>query len=576
MAHRRSWFFGLGCLFLIVVIVVGVVVVRWLAAPHVPDRAVLAIDFDGPIVEIAAPDPFAEIFGEKPLALRDIRTALVRAAQDDRIRGVRVRMDSFGGGLATAQEIRALLDRVHAAGKWTAAYMDTAGEFAPGNLEYLVVSACDEVSMNPMGDVNLVGLSVASPFVRGTLDKLGIEPEFPGHGAYKTARFMYTKKEFTPAAEEMMGWLLDSLMGQLTHAVATSRKLEPAKVRELIDQAPFLGQESVDAGLVDHLEDWTGFRDRLGQKEPGAKVVGLGTYVGAVRDPLGAPRVAVVTAVGTIMRGENRRSFSLFGSTDVMGSETIAEAFRNVRKASGVKAVLFRIDSPGGSAIASEVIRAEMARTAEKLPVVVSMSNVAGSGGYWITCGANAIFADPATLTASIGVFGGHLDMSAFFTDKLGVTFGTMQRGENADIYGSLEPWTDAQRAAINHQLDRIYMQFKTNVASSRSMSVDEVENIAEGRVFTGEQAKDKKLVDALGGFDEALAKAKELAGIAPETKVNLVDYPRPAPFWQRFLQHRQPDQEELRGAVEAVQRFWQTGTVEVPGAAWMPPMIVR
>ncbi len=576
MAHRRSWFFGLGCLFLIVAIVLAVVALRWLATPRVPDQAVLAITFDGPIAEVTASDPLAQLLGEQPLSLRDVRTALVRAAEDDRVRGVRVRVDSFGGGVATAQEIRALLERVHAAGKWTAAYMDTAGEFAPGNLEYFVASACDQVSMNPMGDVNLVGLSVASPFIRGTFDKLGIEPEFPGHGAYKTARFMYTDKEFTPASKEMMGWLLDSLMNQLTQGVGSSRGLKPGKVRELIDRAPFMGQEAVDAGLVDHLEDWTAFRDRIGDKAAGASVVGLSSYVSAVSDPVGAPRVAVVTAVGTIMRGDSRREFGLTGTTEVMGSRTIAEAFRNVRKASGIKAVVFRIDSPGGSALASEVIRQEMARTAEKLPVVVSMVNVAGSGGYWITCGANAIVSDPATLTASIGVFGGHLDMSGFFTDKLGVTFGRMQRGENADIYGSLQPWTDAQRAVVNRMLDRIYAQFKSNVAASRGMTVDEVETMAEGRVFTGEQAKEKNLVDSLGGFDDALAKAKELAGIAPEAKVSLVDFPQPMPFWQRFLQHRQPDQEELRGVVKALDQWWATGTVAVPGAAWMPPMIVR
>jgi len=573
MAKTRTWFVGIGCLVLLLATVFGVLLVRALVSASVPSQAMLSLRLGPPIVEIASDDPLEQLMGEGSLGLRQIRTALVRAASDDRIRGVRVRLDGFGGSFATAQEIRVLLDGVRRAGKWTAAYLDTAGEFSSGNLSYYVASGCDEVSLNPMGDVNFIGLSARSPFIRGTLDKLKITAEFPGRGDYKTARFMYTQRDFTPAHREMMEWLLDSLMGQIVQGVAESRGMEPQEVRELIDRAPFLGQEAVDAGLVDHLEDWSAFVERLGEGEDeDIEVIGLKRYRKAARAPARGPKIAVVTGVGTIMRGESRKELNpLFGG-DVIGSATLAKAWRDVRRASGIKAVVFRVDSPGGSAIASEVIRQEMIRTAEDIPVVVSMSNVAASGGYWISCGAQRIVADPGTITASIGVFGGHINLDRFWEEKVGVTFGRLDRGANANLYGELEDWTPAQRKVIDRQLDRIYDAFVERVAAARGMTTDEVDAIARGRVFTGEQALERGLVDVLGGFDVAVAQAKELAGISPDQSVRLVDFPKPVPLWQRLLDKQGGEE----AAVEQLRSLWQTGVVRTPGVVWMPPIYVE
>jgi len=197
MAKARTWFLGAGCLLIIFGAVIFALLVRGLSAPTLPREMVLSLRLAGPIAEVTADDPLAELMGEEATSLRKVRQALVRAAEDDRVAGLRLRVDSIGGGFATAQELRSLIARVNAAGKWTAAYMDTAGEFSPGNLVYYVASACDEVSLNPQGDLNLVGLSSRVPFIRGTFDKLDIRSEFPGRGAYKTARFMYTNTEFT-------------------------------------------------------------------------------------------------------------------------------------------------------------------------------------------------------------------------------------------------------------------------------------------------------------------------------------------------------------------------------------------
>ena len=575
MKKGRGLYIGIGCL-VVLVIGAGLAMIAAVAMQErLPTNVVLTMKFSGPIVEVAAEDPFAELTGNAPTSLRDIRRALVRAAEDDRVKGVRLRIDGVGAGFATIQEIRALLGEVRAAGKWTAAYLDTAGEFSPGNGVFYLASGCDEISMNPAGDVNLIGLSVRSPFIRGTFDKLGIKPEFPGRGPYKTARFMYTETGFTDGQREMMAWLIGSISDQIVGDIAAARNMDPGELKNIIDNGPLAAAAARDAGLIDHLEDWTAYRERLAELDGGAKPVSLSRYLERSPASTGA-KIAVVTAVGAIMRGESGKSMNpLFGG-DVMGSDTIAKAWRDVGKSKNVKAAVFRIDSPGGSAVASEIIRQEMLRVAEDIPVVISMANVAASGGYWISCGAEHIVADPGTITASIGVFGGHLNTEEFWRDKLGITYGKMDFGANANLYGDLEDWTDPQRLIVDCMLDRIYDDFLTRVSESRGMSKDEVHQIAEGRVFTGQQALENGLVDELGGFDTALARAKQLAGIDADADVTLVDFPKTLPWWQQLLEKKKNEEASIEQAAALLQQWIQTGRVETPGVVWMPPVVVE
>jgi protease-4 len=550
----------------------GIVLGTRYATRHVPGNTLLLVEISGPIPEMTADSPFGDIFGPRPLSRQDLRDGLVQAASDPRVQKVVVKVGDLQAGFATLQEIHGLLQKVRKAGKETYAYLDTAGEFSPGNAQYLLASACKKVVLNPLGDINLTGLAVRSPFIRGTLDKLEIEPDFPGIGDYKTARFLYTQKEFTPAHKEMMTWLVDSITRQMIDGIASGRGMDAKQVEGLVKGGPYIGPDALRAKLVDELNDWQTFlEENTTHPDKGLERISLRKYLRAGRPDRNGTEIAVVVAEGTILRGESGYSpVPVFGG-DVMGADTIARAFQQVRD-SGAKAVIFRINSPGGSAVASEIIRAEMVRTAKKIPVVVSMGDVAASGGYWITCGAKRIVADPGSITASIGVFGGHLAMSRFWEDKLGITWGKLDAAPNAAIYGSLDPWTPEQKVTVQKFLDRIYDRFLTNVSASRNMPREAVDTIGRGRVFTGEQAKDRGLVDALGGFDEALAAARELAGLKPDARVELTFYPQARTIWQRLMDRN--DDAEAR--MQAMVREVLAGRAVAPGPVWLAPILVQ
>jgi protease-4 len=538
---------------------------------HVPRRAMLVVDVAGSLADPGPEGPVAELFSPRRVTRQGLLEGLARAVSDPRIRAVRLRVGDVGAGFATVQEIRSLLGKLTVAGKDTAAYLDTVGEFAPANREYLLASACRRIVVGPLATVNLTGLSARVPFLRGTLDKLGIEPEFPGIGEFKTARFFYTEKDLTAEDREMTGWLLASLRDQLVEQIAASRGLEPARVRELVAQAPLTAEAALAAGLVDEIADWQGFVDHspAGGAER-LEEVSLGRYLRAQASVPGAPVVAVVSVRGAIVRGESGFSPLPVVGGEMAGADTVAEALRAVRDSEAVAAVL-RIDSPGGSAVAAETIRAEVVRTAKQMPVVVSMGDVAASGGYWIACGATRLFASPATLTGSIGVYAGHLAMARFWEEKLGVSWGRVEGDPNADIFASLDPWTPPQRAAVERLLQTVYDSFVERVAAARRMSREAVEAVGRGRVFTGAQAVEKGLVDELGGFEEALAAAKELAGLDRDQPVQLAFYPRFPSLWERVVQRLVEDRE-----VDALLRALAAGRLAPPGVVWMPPIALE
>ena len=385
-------------------------------------------------------------------------------------------------------------------------------------------SACDEFWLQPHSEFGVSGLRYESMFLRGALDKLGITPRFEGRKEYKNAINTYLEKQFTAPQKEAMQGMLDSNFGQVARGVAAGRKLSVPDARAALEGGPYPGDRAVQLKLIDGL----GYRDEVYAKAKqkagkDSKMLWLNAYRGRV-DGHRRATVALIYGVGGIVSG--RSGFDPLDGASSMGAETVGAAFRKAIEDKEVKAILFRVDSPGGSVVASETIWREVmrARKAGK-PVVVSMSSVAASGGYYVAMHADRIVAQPGTITGSIGVYTGKM-VTKGLLDRLGVSFDSVQAGVNTELYDGAKDFTPAHWAIVRGQLDRIYEQFTTKVADGRKLPKEKVLEIARGRVWTGEDAKERGLVDELGGYPAAIRAAKKLAKIAEGEDVELKVYP--------------------------------------------------
>ncbi|MGH6990797.1 MAG: signal peptide peptidase SppA, partial [Stellaceae bacterium] len=421
--------------------------------------------------------------------------------------------------------------------------------------------------------LGLVGIAAEAPFFRGLLDKLGITPVMDHREQYKTAMNMITNIAMTPAGREQMTSLLASFDGQIVAGIATDRHLKDAQVRALIDQGPFTTKEALQAHLIDAIG---GRADAIAAANAKAGTKGTPMALQKYTEAIGpfhrsGPTIAVIDADGLIQSGA---SGGLLGRNSTIGADTIDRAFREAAKDSKVRAIILRIDSPGGSAVASETIY-EASRRAEKAgkKLIVSMGNVAGSGGYYIAAGADKIVADPATITGSIGVLGGKFMISGL-SNKIGVSWGVAKIGTNADIDSLLQPFTPAQHQIFESYLDEVYSGFKARVAEGRKLSAAAVEAIAKGREWTGQQAKANGLVDRLGGFDVALQVAKQEAGIPRAEGVTLTHFPRATHgLWSRLV-HRY-DTATLIATLRPYLTMIRLATAP-PGSLTMPPMKIQ
>jgi len=399
------------------------------------------------------------------------------------------------------------------------------------DMEYYVATACDRIILHPLGWLGVNGIGGYVPFLKGSLDKLGVLAEFEHVEEYKTAYNMFTEKGFTPAHREEMQSLYADLFAQYVATAAQARGKTEAEFRALIDRGFFQGEQAKAAGLVD---------DCLYEDEVLALLRRDGRMISRVRFDdytrvkpasvgleTGANRVALIYAVGTIMTGE-----SVY---PVMGGSTVARWIRTARTDSSIKAIVLRIDSPGGSSVGSDVIWREVALAKKSKPVIVSMSDVAGSGGYWIAMPATKIVAQPQTLTGSIGVLAGKFSIDGLLA-KLGVTSEKLVFGEKADVFSPFRPFTADERKVLKDQILWTYEQFLSRAAEGRALTRDKVDAVGKGRVWTGRQAKDIKLVDELGGLTMALGIAKKEAGIDADEDVRLDVWPRKRTFWQSLL----------------------------------------
>ena len=487
----------------------------------------LAIDLAGDMPE-GPPPSMGGFFESRPPSIRGLVEAVDRAARDGRVKGLLLRVSSVGAGWARVQELRDALVRFKRTGKPSWAYLES-----PGNLEYLLATGCAKVALAPTALLDVSGLAAEISFYRGTLDKLGIEAQFEGVGKYKNAPNQLTERGFTEPHREQMNALVDGLFEQYVEAIAMSRGLEPAAVRGLIDRGPFLASEAKAAGLVDELL----YRDEVEGRVPGGRLAAA-PYVRSGR--AGAfdrrPKLALVYAVGDLMPGDSQDG--PFGN--VAGSDTIIQGLRAAREDASVRAVVLRVDSPGGSGSASDAIWREVQLTRREKPVVASMGDYAASGGFYVAMGADAIVAQPGTITGSIGVFSGKFSMRGLYS-KLGISQETVQRGRNATLFSSYEPWDDAQRAKVRALNQAFYETFVSKAAEGRHKTPAEIEKLAQGRVWTGREAALSGLVDALGGLDEAVRLARQRARIPAGQSVQVVVLPETKGFFETLLERQEP-----------------------------------
>ncbi len=519
MALRRGVWLVLFFVFLAVLSSAALVALSWFAlsrGPLLTSKGVLVVRVTGDLDEIPV-NVLDQVFQERP-TVRSLVDVIRAAKTDSRVTGLLLQPVAAPALWGKVQELRDALVDFRSSGKPLVAFLEFAGD-----REYALASAANRVVLVPSGQLNLVGLASYQVFLRGTLDAVGATPDLLHIGDYKTAVNMFTEKGFTPAHREMTASLNHDAFEQLLATIADARNKSINEIRTLVDQGPMLPDAALRNGLVDDVAyfDQMGRATGLGDT---FETIDLRTYLqvaARMRAPAGAPRVAVLYAVGTIVSGTSGDGPA--GAT--VGSDTLAEHIREVRKDDSIKAAVLRIDSPGGSTVASDVIWRELTLLREKKPLVVSMSDLAASGGYYIAMPGHVIVAQPGTLTGSIGIFSGKFVVGGTY-NKLGMTIESVSEGKFAEMYSGARPFTLDERAKIEEQMQAFYDQFIEKAAASRGSTPEQIDAVAQGRVWTGRQARDVGLVDELGGLDRALVIAKQRAGLAGDAAINVVVYP--------------------------------------------------
>jgi protease IV len=525
-----------------IVIVIAVIshIVNWWSH-RVATGSVLELTLKGPVLERGS-DGLRGLVDDNQTPLNVARRALRQAADDPRIVGLAIRITDPEMEFAQAQELSGLIGDFAAHHKWTTAYLESAGDFGSGNLPYLVAGAAGEVSMMPEGEINLTGVRLQELFARGLLDKMGIKPNFAAIGKYKSAANIFTEKDFTPSQREEDEALAGGLFNQLVATAASERHLEAAQLRALIDQAPLSATAGLKDHLIDRIEYGDQFTDRV--KDYGGHdhtVIKYSDYKQVSLLPnLGhRDRLAVIYADGAIQRGQGGFDPVLSPSGNAVGSDDMVEALDQARDDDSVRAVVLRINSPGGSVIASELIRRAAELLAKNKPLVVSMSGYAASGGYWIAMPAAKIFAEPATITGSIGVLGGKFNIAPLMT-SIGVNSAAISHGANATMFDAFGDFTPGQQQQFRDQiLGETYQHFVNLVAHGRGLTPARVDEIAQGRVWTGAEAIKLKLLDGMGGLDDAIKAARVLAKVPEDTKLGLLELPAPPSLLSSLMKSR-------------------------------------
>jgi protease-4 len=499
-------------------------------APNVPADATLVLRVGGDLSEMAPADVVGYLRGVRTPTVRAIVESLHKAKVDSRIRAVLVKPTGFTSPYwGKVQEVREAMLDFKKSGKPLYAYLEYGGD-----REYYLATAADKVYLMPSTSLDLIGVATYQLFLKGTLDKIGAVPDLHRIGDYKTAVNTFTETRYTAAHKEMDESLNRDLFNQIVDGIATGRKKSETEIRQLIDQGPFLPEEALRAGLVDDVQ----YEDQVNTKLEGqdeSRQIDDDDYARVSGSSLGlnrGPRLAIIYAAGTITGGKSGYD-PVNGA--VVGSETLIEYIREARRDRSVRGIVLRIDSPGGSATASDAVWRELmiARNErEDRPIVASMSDLAASGGYYIAMPAQIIVAQPSTLTGSIGIFGGKIVTGGVY-NKLGARIESTSIGKHAEIGSPIRPYNPDEVRKLDEQLQAFYDQFVEKVATSRHSTPEKIDAMAQGRVWTGQQARERGLVDALGGLDRAIELTKERAKIPADSEVELVVYPPKKSFYE-------------------------------------------
>jgi len=504
--------------------------------PTIRDNSLLTLRVAGSLPDYSPEDPLKKYFGGPEQSLTGLVTQFKKAKVDKRIKAILLDVDVSGVGWGKSEELRDAITDFRSSGKPVYAFM----EFGL-NKEYYIASACDKIYVPPPGELFINGLAADVMFFRGSLDKLGIYPDIYQIGKYKSAGDMFTQKQMTDAHREYVNALLDDLYGRYVNAIAQARHKTPEEVRALIDDAPYGAAKAKQVGLIDdsmYRDDIEKqIKSSLGYKESDTFTPVRGSdYKDVPPESLGlnkGERIAVIFATGDIGSGSSANSPS---GEQSIGSDTLAKAVNDAAADKTIKAIVLRVDSPGGSGLASDIIWHAVETANQKKPVVVSMSDVAASGGYYISAAASKIIAEPSSITGSIGVVAGKPVMRGFY-DWLGITNEYVLRGKNAGMFRETEKFSDDERAKFEDWIKTTYYQdFVPKVAKGRKKDPQAIDAVGQGRVWTGAQAKDRGLVDEFGGLDRAIDIAKELAKIPTDKGVERVILPYPQTFIQQLL----------------------------------------
>lgn len=567
---------SIGAFTLLIVVSIFVIISLSQSRPSpLQQPTILTIEINGPLVENDHTAELASLLGGKPMALKDIVDAIDQAASDPNVAALVLRLDHARIGLAQAQEIRDAVQRFREASsknpRLTIAFADTYGETS-GTIPYYLATACEEIWLQPVGTIGLTGLYAETPFAREAVESLKLKPQVGTRKEYKSIVESITQSDFSPASREALRAVLESFMQQMSNDIAKGRNLTSNQVRTLIDQGPFLTQEAFDKGLVDKL----GFFDEIQQRisiNADEELPMISTTKYLRRNPLpqadpGQSKIAVIYGEGNIHRDRSHK-VDPFGNM-AMGAREMSYAFKKAMEDPDVKAIVLRINSGGGSPVASEtILHAVTKAKAAGLPIIVSMSDMAASGGYWIASAADKIIAHPATLTGSIGVAAGKMVTRDFWANW-GVNWKNVHIGKNAGMWSTSEEFSEFGWKRFNASLDAIYETFLKRVSKGRSMSRAQADSVAKGRVWSGKDALERGLVDQLGGLHLAIDLAKQEAKLV-DIEVPVEVFPHTLSLPQQILKLFNPDENDETVSVGIMpQIFAAIAQSFIAAANWM------